>query len=124
MRVTYKTVSEAQAKSKARARKPGSRPAAILDLLTTLSVQNGAQAVPSEVLERSGYLAGAEKSTALGLATGLRRDVLAERVADQEVAREDAERAKVVKRCREAVTRLIRHGTLVLAEEWVWVDER
>ena len=80
--------------------------------------------VPREVVEQSGYLAGAEKSAVLRLASGLRRDDLAERVADQEVAKEDAERETVVKRCREAVTRLIRDGTLVLAEEWVWVDER
>ncbi len=87
-------------------------------------MHNGALAVPREVLERSGYLAGAEESAVLGHASGLRRDDLAERVADHEVAKDDAEREKVVKRCREAVTRLIRDGTLVLAEEWVWVNER
>ena len=93
-------------------------------MLTTLSMHNGAQAVPREVLERSGYLAGAEKSAVLGHASGLRRDDLAERVADQEVAKDDAQREKVLKRCREGVTRLIRDGTLLLAEEWVWPDER
>ncbi len=125
VRVVYKTVGEAQeAKAKAKSRKPGTRPAAIIEMLTTLSMHNGALAVPREVLERSGYLSGAEKSAVLGHASGLRRDDLAERVADQEVAEDDAQREKVVKRCREAVTRLIRDRTLVLAEEWVWPDER